>query len=287
MRRKKKSDGPKGVAGWMATYADMVTLMMAFFIMLFAMSQIDQQLFEQFIVAFNPARAEDFMPFAGGGDIFAQEGADILPYVVPPPEPGAEGYVGGIGPDEPIQDGGFEPEGDAVGDMHNTFMTYLAEHLPIADGESPFDVTVGENYLRINIREEFGGVFFASGQARLMPAAISVLDDIGPMLLQFAEDGHGIVIEGHTDNQPINTLAFPSNWTLSGARASSVVEHLVRNWGIDVRMIAGLGRGEHFPIATNDTVEGRAQNRRVKIKIFTQYVTQGGAIGSWFNIPGT
>ncbi|MCL2386697.1 MAG: flagellar motor protein MotB [Defluviitaleaceae bacterium] len=288
MRRKKEvPNANKVLPGWMASYADMFTVLMAFFVILFAMSTIEQELFERVLASFNPSRVqEDFNPAQiGGGDTLIDRGQGILPEVVPSDPAGAEGDEGGIGL------GGYDADGDAVGEMVNTFMTYMAAMLGIDDdtyGMLPNVMTEGENYIRINIEElAAGGVFFSSGQARLTSAAVSVLDYIGPMLLTFSQDGHGIVVEGHTDNLPINTPAFPSNWTLSGARASSVVEHLVRTQGIDVHMIAGLGRGEYFPIADNNTVDGRAQNRRVEVKIFTPEVTAGGAIGGWFTIPGT
>jgi chemotaxis protein MotB len=293
MKGKKKAEGAKMVLpGWMASYADMFTVLMAFFVLLFAMSNIEQDLFERFIVSFNPARADDFInPLdPEGGGVFAAAGTQILPEIEPPPPAGAYGDEGGTGEDDPDDWlGGDAAQGDTVGDMLNTFMTYMAEVTAGMDGEWGyiFDFQEGDNYVRINIEEEVGGVLFNSGQARLTIAAIEALDLLGPLLRDFAADGHGIIVEGHTDNLPINTAAFPSNWTLSGARASSVVEHLVNNWGIDVQMIAGLGRGEYFPLDTNATPEGRARNRRVEIKIFTQEATVGSPVGGWFSIPGT
>ncbi|MCL2197713.1 MAG: flagellar motor protein MotB [Defluviitaleaceae bacterium] len=288
-KNKPKDDPNKVLPGWMASYADMFTVLMAFFVLLFAMSQIDEDLFERFIVSFNPARAEDFSPMHGRqGDVFAQMGEGIMPEVVPPPEPGATGDEEGQGEADPEGAGGREHEGDAVGDMMNTFRTYMAENLPSDDQDRQFeiDVTEGENYIRIDIGEH-DGVFFNSGQARLTPSGINVLNYLGPMLANFASTGHGIIIEGHTDDRPINTAAFPSNITLSGARASSAVEHLTTHFDIPFNMIAGIGRGEHFPVATNETEAGRAANRRVEIKVFTSQTTEGGPVSGWFQIPGT
>ncbi|MCL2223881.1 MAG: flagellar motor protein MotB [Defluviitaleaceae bacterium] len=291
-KQKKAPEGAKMVLpGWMASYADMFTVMMVFFILLYAMSQIDEELFERFLASFQ-GRPAVLTPITGAsGDILANTGEGILPEVIPP-EPD------GIAGDPEHQDPGLDARGDTVGEMMNTFMMYLPNHQPIDPIDPVVDpgdpaphpsiaVVQGENYIRININEIVGeGVLFNSGQARLTPYAVAALNYLGPVLSNFAENGHGIVVEGHTDNQPINTPAFPSNWTLSGARASSVVEHLVNNAGIDVHMIAGLGRGEYFPIGDNNTADGRAENRRVEIKVFTQDATTGGPIGGWF-IPGT
>lgn len=266
--------------GWMASYADMFTVMMVFFILLFAMSQIDVELFERFISSFNPTREVEFSPIQAAGDIFAEDGTGILPEPDPPPPEGTAG--------DPESPGGRDAQGDTVGDMMNTFRTYMAEAAATAgEWNDSFDVTVGDDYLRINIDEVAGGgVLFPSGQARLTPAAVTAVDYLGPMLLSFSQAGHGIIVEGHTDDRPINTPSFPSNWTLSGARAMSVVERLVIHTGINVHMIAGTGRGEYFPIGDNNTAEGRAQNRRVEIKVFTQEATERGPIGGWFSIPG-
>jgi chemotaxis protein MotB len=298
MKRKKgKKGGPKECAGWMASYADMFTVLMVFFVLLFAMSQVDAELFERFLISFNPARAED-RPLRGAGYMFLNEGSGLLSTPVIPPDAGAAGDEGGIGPDIPDKPGGREPEGDAVGDMYNTFKTYMAEVIPAdissgvdgtegdgglyADG---FEIQYGENYILVEVMEQ-GSVFFNSGQAMLTSAARDALNIIGPLLKEFSDEGHGIIIEGHTDNRPINTPQFPSNWTLSGARASSVVEYFVNTHEIDRHMIAGLGRGEYFPKADNNTEAGRAANRRVEIKVFTSEATMSDVIGSWF-IPGT
>jgi chemotaxis protein MotB len=274
----------------MASYADMFTVLMAFFVLLFAMSNIEQDMFERFIVSFNPSRADDFfVPLDGGGDILADLNEGILPEVVPPDPAGAYGDEGGTGADDPdTWLGGEDAQGDTTGDMLNTFMTYMADQMPGGEWQGYIQFEEGENYIQINIQEMVeGGVFFNSGQAILTPAAEAALNLLGPLLLQFSMEGHGIIVEGHTDDRPINTPAFPSNWELSGARAMSVVRHLVNNFGIDVRMIAGTGRGEFFPADTNDTVEGRAANRRVEIKVFTQEETARGTVGGWFHIPGT
>ncbi|MDR0271837.1 MAG: flagellar motor protein MotB [Clostridiales bacterium] len=295
MKRKKGSaSNPNAVLpGYMASYADMFTVLFAFFVLMYSMSQTDQELFERFQASFAAATGRaDSVNVGMGGDTLISAGSDILPQPQPPII-GAPGDDVGTGDPGSGSAGGVEHQGDTAGDMMNTFMTYMADILPVEPGNNenpgqvgPYTVEIGENYIRIRM-DDYGGVFFNSGQARLTPDAIVSLNNLGPVLKDFESRGNGIIVEGHTDTRPINSAVFPSNWTLSGARASSVVEHLVVNHEIDVQMIAGLGRGEYFPLDTNNTPEAHARNRRVEITIYTQEVTAGGVIGGWFSIPGT
>jgi chemotaxis protein MotB len=281
MKKKKiRKNVNEVLPGWMASYADMFTILMVFFVLLFAMSQVDAELFERFLVSYNPARADDRI-LRGAGDMFLNEGAGLLNSPVEPPPAGAEGDEGGLGPDDPTWLGGYEPSGDAVSDMYNTFKTYMAENIP------QIVIEERDNFINIRIDNESDDtLFFNAGEAVLNPAGRNILNVLGPRLKDFSDRGHGIIVEGHTDNQAISNLRFPSNWTLSCVRASSVVEYLVGNFGIDAKMIAGLGRGEHFPIDDNSTREGRERNRRVEIKVFAANEATSQAIGGWF-IPGT
>jgi len=296
--KKKKPAGSgsnnKVLPGWMASYADMFTVLMAFFVLLFAMSIVDEELFQQFLVSFNPDRSDAFI--GQGGDLMTHIGMGILPATTPPPPEGEGGdeMAGG--------EGGLDSPGDVIGDMTNTFMTYMAIHGggsgdngEVGDGNGLPDgveLTEGAGYLRITWHSDEDGMLFNSGQARLLPGAMETLNAIGPALRGFVDLGYSIIVEGHTDNIPIDTPAFPSNWTLSGARASTVVEYLTGNWGIPPYAIFGTGRGEYFPIGDNDTPEGRALNRRVEIIVFAVEELEGGGHmpggnigGGWWTIP--
>ena len=105
---------------------------------------------------------------------------------------------------------------------------------------------------------------FDSGSDVIRPDGLVTLDTIATSL---ANVGNHIRVEGHADSIPINTPRFPSNWHLSSARATTVITRMVDNFGMSPRLMTASGLGEHHPIASNDTAEGRARNRRVEIVI--------------------
>lgn len=106
-------------------------------------------------------------------------------------------------------------------------------------------------------------VLFDSGRAFLKPAMTEVLQLLAGFIRRIP---YPVVIEGHTDTQPINTLQFPSNWELSTARAGAVLRHLLEVHDIDPQSVSGVGHGDSRPVAPNDTVENRAKNRRVVVR---------------------
>jgi chemotaxis protein MotB len=104
--------------------------------------------------------------------------------------------------------------------------------------------------------------FFDSGSAQLQPGARPLLDKISKVVA--GEREHPVIVEGHTDNQPIHGSQYPSNWELSGARSAAVTRDLIDN-GVLERRVSGAFYADEEPIATNSTAQGRAKNRRVDI----------------------
>ena len=122
------------------------------------------------------------------------------------------------------------------------------------------DVRRNDRWIEVELNNS---ILFASGDARLSGEAVKVLAEMAEVLKGFPNP---IQVEGFTDNLPISTIAFPSNWELSAARAASVV-HLFMQYGVRPDRMVAIGYGEHRSTASNTTIEGRARNRRVVLVI--------------------
>jgi len=112
----------------------------------------------------------------------------------------------------------------------------------------------------LTLEESEGSAYFESGKSELTQQAVNVMEKVAPILSKLPNE---IVIEGHTDNIPIHTSQFESNWELSTARSTNVVKFLVNSKNMQPNKLAAIGYGEYKPIAPNDTEDGRNKNRRV------------------------
>ena len=125
------------------------------------------------------------------------------------------------------------------------------------------EVKVDKEGMHITLEEKGENVFFESGSAELSPRMKEILEKLAPALQGLVKDQHDIVVEGHTDDVPINNPHFPSNWELSTARATSVVQHMIHQLDFPPPSLAAIGYGQFHPLVPNDNPEHRAQNRRV------------------------
>lgn len=271
-RRRQERQKP-GSPMWMTTWADMVSLLMCFFVLLFSLSSIDEARFQEF----SEALASQRMAFMSGSlGSFFTDSSGVMPDQSPP---------------VPLRQNPEAPQVDEVVDtiaarmgqmdeLAETFRTYMAPSVHAGeqgDENQPHDNIISQlenigiavdelgEYMRITFPS---GMLFASGQATLQADALETIDYVAMRLQE--HPGHRIAVQGHTDNVPINTLQFPSNFHLSAHRAIAVVERLIYVHGFDPWYLSAEGMGEFRPVATNDTMEGRAQNRRVEILVFAQ-----------------
>lgn len=269
-KRKEEGDGGGGSPAWMATFSDLMNLLLCFFVLLFSMSTVDAEKYEALLASLTG----NFSVFQSGssmvGDsVYVASGATQMVEV--------SKYFA-----EFTQEGGQEglKQFDSDADIENEIekkKAKKAEELlggisdKLEDGNLGDIATVekdeGNQYVRITIG---GAVLFNSGDAEIKKEARPILSRIGDILETY--DKHLKKIEGHTDNVQMSGGKYADNWELSTARASSVLKFMLTQKKMDPYTLEASGRGEYVPIADNLTAEGRAKNRRVEFKIYTDTI---------------
>lgn len=243
---------------WLLTYADMITLLMALFIVMFAISNVNKSKFESLQATLQEAFSGKILP---GGQAIRQTGSSDETEQ-PAPEPPIPAIS--VLPeeersqqrDEDAAQEDFEKEQEDFEALKRKLDAYARKH----GLQRELQTTIERRGLVIRLLTD--RVLFSSGEAVLKPQARPILSHIGRLLV--IDRTHPVVVEGHTDDQPIRTPVYPSNWELSGARASSVVRYLIGRRVRPKRMEA-TGFADLHPISTNRTPGGRLRNRRVEI----------------------
>jgi len=253
---------------WLISYADFITLMFAFFVVMYSISSVSEGKYRVLSDALNQA-------FDSNQETTSQVPNPIeLPILQSLPYEQADGTIKA----EPVE--GIKEEILAENDEQAEDLAKPSseqdrikkslgeiaddiryEVLPFID-EQLISVNNSDTAIEVEIKSQ---LLFPSGNARLVSKAIPVLSNLATIFSTF---NNPIQVEGFTDNQPIKTTTFPSNWELSAARAASVV-HLFMRKGIDPTRMSAVGFAEFRPIADNNTKEGRQENRRVLIVIPT------------------
>jgi len=229
-----------GAPEWMATYGDLVTLLLCFFIMLFATSNVDSEKFDVLVQAFNPG----LFDFTGGDNIMGVMDKD---------------------------------DNNEMTNFFSTEIVYQAELQGLEDTLNEFieseqlddSVDIVRDSDKITLRFS-SSLLFESGKATLKSDVKPYLDKISKTL----PTDYDIQIEGHTDNLPIHNAQFASNWELSALRGINVLKYLINHCNIDSSRLSVAGYGEFRPIADNSTSEGRSKNRRVDIILFKKHTAQ-------------
>jgi chemotaxis protein MotB len=265
MSRRKRSHAHANHERWLVSYADFITLLFAFFVVLYASAQVDQRKVGKLALAIQvafqelgvfpasttqvPFNADEPMPFATAQAIENANHTTELGRVSPPPD-------GSLGTENEEADMG-------------TLQTEVQQALQHEISMHAVEVHRETEGLVISLRE-FG--FFDSGSATLKPTALPALDRIASIL---SVRTCRLRIEGHTDNVPIHTAQMASNWELSTARSTELVRLLVTRNGIAPERLSAAGYAQYHPVASNRTPDGRAQNRRVDLVILSDHVLRG------------
>ena len=258
---------------YLGSYADMITILLVLFIVLFAFGQIDLAKFEEFKQGFARSGATPPVESALllGGESAIENTFDIVAAIITVEgisvrdgDP-AEGPVTDGDTDDSESEDTLEPEG---GDAAQRQL----EDVQRSVSDSLEGVTIGTD---VRFKLERRGlvitivsdqVLFAPGSATLTTQGTEIVDSLGTSLEGLPNE---ISVEGHTDSRPISTPQFPSNWELSVGRASSVLRSLVDDHGFPPAKLSASGYADQRPVATNETVEGRAANRRVEVVILS------------------
>jgi chemotaxis protein MotB len=254
-RRKKAASHPSHDR-WLVSYADFITLLFAFFVVLFASSQVDKRKVGQLALAIQVAfqRLGMFTPSGANPSVATTEVPFAKAQMID-----STAYTEDLGRIVPSNSGELTAD---VGIQHpDRIREQLQDALASQIRNQQVSVHFSREGLVISLREVG---FYESGSATLMSSALPILAKIANILLPRDEF---IRVEGHTDNVPIHNSAFGSNWQLSTARAANMIELLVTRFGFAPYRLSAAGYAEYHPAATNDTPEGRAENRRVDIVV--------------------
>lgn len=255
MAKKKKGPEEKPPNLWLASMADLFTILFAMFVMLFALSDTDEELWAEFVMAWQGSQAVSILDFGGEGisDLLGHGVLDM---------PAIDMSLFQMTP------GGLGPAGQGLGGP--SAYDIMAERLQTYFGETAFAETIEVEVLEDDagiLISFFDGMLFDSGSSFIRPETFPLLQAVAQEIANFPE--LNIVIEGHTDNVPISTAAYTNNWWLSTARASRILDYFYNGpYNIDPRRLRSHGLGEYSPIADNLTEAGRQQNRRVEIRLY-------------------
>lgn len=278
MAKKKQEDAPKGSPAWMATFSDLMNLLLCFFVLLFSMSTVDAQKFEMVVASLQ----NSFSILPSGGTTIG-EGELISSGVS-----ALEMFDVFFNSSSALPEGEYEPEDEVVetqkitteqaeevidkkGMAESEQMAQQIEQLLEAYGmEDAVEMEFNEQYVLINLN---GALLFEAGEYKVREEAQPILQKISVILGNYTNNL--IEVEGHTDNVPTTGGAYESNDVLSMYRALYVADYIRGHSNIPASHVKSSGRGEYAPIADNSTPEGRARNRRVEIKIYNSLNTKG------------
>ncbi|EOS21814.1 hypothetical protein C806_03955 [Lachnospiraceae bacterium 3-1] len=272
MAKKKKKDGGGGAANWMNTFADLMNLLLCFFVLLFSMSSVDADKFEALVQSLE--HSFSILPQGGSSigdgqmvaagvnqlqllDQYYKEAANSASK-----EEGEDNEEEEDNPEQALKKEMAEAGLEESEEMAEQIEKMLEEQR-IGD---QVEMDINAQFVRLTLN---GALLFDSGQSQIREDALPLVDKLSLILENY--DSSLIDIEGHTDNVPINNEKFENNDVLSAFRAFAVKNYVLTKTTLEAGKINATGCGEYNPVADNGTPEGRARNRRVEIKIYNSY----------------
>lgn len=254
---RRKEPVEEGAPAWMATYGDLVTNLLVFFVLLFSLSTVDESKFDEVAASLS----HSIINFGESGAILDGSGNSILTF---------DFTKNGTDEDEAKRREKYLEDAkdmvvDAEGKLGEKYMDDAKKNIrDVIDQQGISDkvqVIEETDFVMIRLEQE---LFFDSGSAEVRAAGQEVLSQIAQALRGINNE---ILVSGHTDNIPQTNKNYATNWELSTARATNVVRYLVEIDNLNPALFTATGNGEFKPVASNDTVEGRQKNRRIEIKL--------------------
>lgn len=258
MGRRKGDKNEDSGSGWIVTYADLMSILLCFFVLLFATSTVDAEKYE----AIKESMAHGIGIFTG-----SDSPVDRNPISINPTGNNSGNSItdSTSGMDsQQAEEWLYEQNKSLTSDIYDDISDKANEY-QIAD-ELTIEMDSAYRFVEISVS---GSILFDSGKAEIKAEAIPLFSKLGDVLQRY-KDYH-IELEGHTDNQPIRSSTYPDNNWLSSARALNAATYLINEKGMNPDTLSWSGRGEYDPVASNSSEEGRAKNRRVEIKIYNKY----------------
>ncbi|MFZ3576988.1 flagellar motor protein MotB [Virgibacillus sp. DJP39] len=250
MRKKKQPKETHIDESWLLPYADLLTLLLALFIVLFAMSSIDAEKFEELARVFNGE-------LSGGEGVLEHSDVPIKkPNEVP-----------------------IDEEKEKKEEPKKEISNKLEEKNKLKNLQARINLYISENNLSNVLKTELGSdglsivivndVFFDPGSAKVKEPGVKIAKEVSTFLI--TDPPRNIVVNGHTDNRPMHNAEFDSNWELSAMRAVHFMRLLLKNEKLDPPRFSAKGFGEHQPLVENTTEANKAKNRRVEVLILPNY----------------
>jgi len=240
----------KGLPPWMATFADLSTLLLTFFVLLLTFANMDVQKFKEMLGSVKDAFGVQF-----------EEQGQFQP-VKPKPQPVPQR-------ESLMQTRPVAPIASARDEVEARQMAAKIRQLVKEVGlDKAVQITAGRGGVRLRVK---GRLLFEPGQAVVKRGAMKLLHGLAQVMKKFR---YYLTVEGHTDSLPIRNARFPSNWELSAARATAVLRALV-SMGVPKRRVVAVGYADNYPIADNSTEAGREKNRRVEFVLTKRPLRMG------------